>query len=76
MAESENLGELVQRYGFAKQKKLKLYGKEFELVSDPTIRQEDDVVVEARETGTEEVRQVQVPRNVVEMAKSSRSRRK
>jgi hypothetical protein len=76
MAESENLGELVQRYGFAKKKKIKLYGKEFELVSDPANRQGDDVVVEAREKGSEDVRQVQVPRNVVEMAKSTRSKRK
>ena len=76
MAKPENLGELVQRYGYAKKKKIKLYGKELELVSDPTNLQGDDVFVDAREEGTERVRPVQVPRNVVEMAKSSRPRRK
>jgi len=76
MAKPENLGELVQRYGYAKKKKIKLYGKELELVSDPTNLQGDDVFVDAREEGTEQVRPVQVPRNVVEMAKSSRPRRK
>jgi hypothetical protein len=76
MANQKNLGELVKRYGYAKKQKVKLYGKELELVSDPTNREGEDVFVEAREKGSEHVRQVQVPRNVVEMAKGSRSRQK
>jgi hypothetical protein len=76
MANPENLGELVQRYGYAKKQKVKLYGKELELLSDPTNREGEGVFVDAREKGSEHVRQVQVPRNVVETAKSSRSRRK
>jgi len=75
MAKTENLGALVQRYGYAKKQKVKLYGKELELVSDPTDREGEEVFAEAREKGSEHVRQVQVPRNVVEMAKSNRSRR-
>lgn len=71
MANPEKLGEAVKRYGYAKKKKIKLYGKEMELVSDPTSRK-DDVFVEAREEGTDNVRQVQIPRNVVEMAKGGR----
>ena len=76
MPKPENLSELVQRYGYAKKKKIKLYGKKLELVSDPMNRQGDDVFVDAREEGTEHVRPVQVPRNVVEMAKRSRPGRK
>lgn len=76
MAKPGNLGEDVQRYGYAKKKKVKLYGKELELVSDPTNREGDNVFVDAREKGAEHVREVQVPRNVVEMAKNSRPRRK
>lgn len=76
MAQTENLSELVSRYGYAKKNKIKLYGKELELISDPTNQQGDDVFVDAREEGTEHVRPVQVPRNVVEMAKNSRPRRK
>ena len=72
MAKAEKLSEDVQRYGYAKKKKIKLYGKELELVSDPINRKDDDVFVDAREEGTDNVRQVQVPRNVVEMAKASR----
>lgn len=76
MAKPENLGELVQRFGYAKKQKVKLYGKELELVSDPVNRDGEDVFVEAREKASEGVRQVQVPRNVVEMAKASRPSKK
>jgi hypothetical protein len=72
MAKPEKLGDAVKRYGYAKKKKIKLYGKELELVSDPVNRQDDDVFVDAREEGSDNIRQVQVPRNVVEMAKGGR----
>ena len=72
MAKTEKLGEEVKRYGYAKDKKIKLYGKELELVSDPVNPEHDDVFVDAREEGTDNIRQVQVPRNVVEMAKGGR----
>jgi len=69
MPKPENLGEAVQRYGFAKKQKFKLYGKELEIVSDPVNAEGEDIFVDALEKGTEDVRRVQVPRNVVEMAK-------
>jgi len=72
MAKPEKLGDAVKRYGYAKKKKIKLYGKELELVSDPVYRQDDDVFVDAREEASDNIRQVQVPRNVVEMAKGGR----
>lgn len=75
MAIPEKLDEAVKRYGYAQKKKVKLYGKQLELVSDPVNRQGDDVFVDAREEGTDHVRQVQVPRNVVEMAKGSRRKK-
>src|SRR5262245_15176018 len=71
MAETEKLHEAVKRYEYTKKKKIKLYGKELELVSDPVHRQEDDVFVDSREEGTDNIREVQVPRNVVQMAKGS-----
>ena len=76
MAKPANLLEAVQRFGYAKTKKIKLYGKELELVSDPINRQGDDVFIDAREKRTGQVKEVQVPRNIVEMAKSSTSGRK
>lgn len=75
MAKAEKLDEAVKHYGYAKKKKIKLYGKKLELLSDPVNREDDDVFVDAREEGTDHVRQVQVPRNVVQMAKgASRSK--
>jgi len=75
MANQEKLGEAVKRYGYGKKKKIKLYGKELELVSDPVNRQGDAVFVDAREKGTDSVNEVQLPRNVVEMAKGARRKR-
>jgi hypothetical protein len=72
MVKSDKIGEEVKHYGYAKQKKIKLYGKQLELVSDPVNKKDDDVFVDAREEGTDNVRQVQIPRNVVEMAKTVR----
>ena len=72
MANPEKLGEEVKRYGYSKNQRIKLYGKGLELVSDPVNTEDDNVFVDAREDGTDKVRQVQVPRNVVEMAKSVR----
>jgi len=76
MANAEKLGEEVKRFGYEKSKKIKLYGKELELVSDPVNPKDDTVLVEAREKGTDNVRQVQVPRNVVEMAKGGRQKKR
>jgi len=70
MANQEKLGEGVRRYGYAKNQKIKLYGKELELVTDPVNPQDDDVFVDAREQDTDDVRHVQVPRNIVQMAKA------
>ena len=61
MANLEKLGEEVKRYG-----------KELQIVSDPVNRQDDSIFVDAREKGTDNVRQVQVPRTVVEMARNGR----
>jgi len=61
VANLEKLGEEVKRYG-----------KELQIVSDPVNRQDDSIFVVAREEGTDNVRQVQVPRTVVEMARNGR----
>jgi hypothetical protein len=75
MANPEKLGDAVKRYGYEKKKKIKLYGKELELVSDPVNKEDDHVFVDAREKGSDQVRPVQVPQNVVHMAKSVRKKK-
>ena len=72
MTNPQKLSEAVGRHGYAKKKKIKLYGKKLEIVSDPVNPEDDDVFVGAREEGTDHVRQVQVPKNVVRMAKGDR----
>jgi len=72
MANPEKLSEAVKRYGYATKKRIKLYGKELEVLSDPVEQQDEDVFVDALEQGTDSVSRVQVPRNVVEMAKAGR----
>ena len=54
MSNAEKLGEAIQRYGYNKKKKIKLYGKKMELVSDPVNPGDDKLYVEARAEGTEE----------------------
>ncbi len=75
MSDSEKLGEAVKRFGYSKKKKVKLYGKKLELVSDPVTRHDDEVSIDAREEGTDDVRQVQIPRNIVQMAQGGRRRK-
>jgi len=55
MAKQEKLGEEVKRYGYSKNQKIKLYGKGLEIVSDPVNPEDDNVFVEAREEGADEV---------------------
>jgi len=76
MANSEELGKEVKRYGYTKSKKIKLYGRELEIVSDPVNTDDSNVFVDAREEGSDNVKRVQVPRNVVEMAKSTRQHKR
>jgi hypothetical protein len=70
MSVPEDLSEAVKRHGYAKKKKIKLYWQKLEVVSDPVKRQGDDVFVSAKEEGASVVKQVQVPRNIVTMAKA------
>ena len=69
MAKPEILEEAIRRYGNEKNKKIKLYGKELDLVSDPINPDDETIVVEGKERGSANVKQVQVPLSVVEMAK-------
>ena len=72
MASPNRLAEDVKRFGYAKTNTIKLYGRELQLVSDPVNRRGDEVFVDAREEGTDRISQVQIPRNVVQMAKNAR----
>lgn len=63
-----NLSERLKRLGFSKEKQLKLYGKEFDLVSDPIVMGDELVFVDAIEKKSRQQRRIRVPLPIVHMA--------
>jgi len=66
------LCERLKRLGFARDSQMRLYGTQFELVSDPVIIGEHAVFVDAVETKTGEAVRVRIPLNIVNMATEDR----
>ena len=62
------LCDRLKRLGFSKENQLKLYGQEFDLVSDPIVIGEDLVFVDAIEKKSKQQRRVRVPLPIVHMA--------
>jgi hypothetical protein len=60
--------ERLKRLGFTRQNQVKLYGSQFELVSDPLIVDNDLVFVDAVEQKSGELRRVRIPLMIVRMA--------
>ena len=63
-----NLCDRLKRLGFSKENQLKLYGQEFDLVSDPIVMGDDLVFVDAIERKSRQQRRVRVPLPIVHMA--------
>jgi len=63
-----SLCERLKRLGFAQENQMRLYGQEFELLSDPLVMGEDLVFVDAVEKKSGQRRRVRVPLPVVQMA--------
>jgi hypothetical protein len=64
--------EMIKRLGYAQNNQMRLYGKVFELISDPVSVGEKLFFVDALERKTGLVRRVRIPLNVVYMAKEER----
>jgi hypothetical protein len=62
------LSERLKRLGFAQRNKMKLYGVELELVSDPIFGENDETYVDAIEKRSRQVRRVHIPLNILQMA--------
>jgi hypothetical protein len=62
------LSERLKRLGFAQQSRMKLYGVELELVSDPIFGENDETYVDAIEKRTQKVRRVGIPLNILLIA--------
>ena len=68
----DTLCETIKRLGYAKNNQVRLYGEEFDLVSDPVSVGENVVFVDALEQKSGQVRRVRIPPTIVQMARIKR----
>jgi hypothetical protein len=67
------LCERLKRLGFAQENRMRLYGQEFDLISDPFIVENDVVFVDAIERKSRMQRRVRIPLPIVHMATEKRT---
>ena len=67
------LCERLKRLGFAQENRMRLYGQEFDLISDPFIVGNDLVFVDAIERKSRLQRRVRIPLPIVHMASGERT---
>ena len=63
------LCERLKRLGYEKNKQLRMYGQEFDLISDPITIGEHLYVVDAIERKSRSFRRVRIPLPVINMAR-------
>lgn len=68
-----HLTERLKRLGFAPENQMRLYGQEFEVLSDPIVMGDELVFVDAVEKKTRQSRRVRIPLTIVNMAGGERS---
>lgn len=61
------LCERLKRLGYAQGKQVRMYGEEFQLVSDPIVIQDNSVVVDAIERKSGSFRRIGIPLSVTHM---------
>jgi hypothetical protein len=66
------LCERLKRLGFAQENQMKLYGLEFEFLSDPIVVEEDLILLDAVEKKSGQLRRVRIPLPIVKMARAER----
>lgn len=65
------LSQRLKRLGFSNASRMKLYGEEFDLVSDPIVETETVVFIDAVERRSHQPRRVRIPLNIVNMANAA-----
>ena len=63
-----HLSERLKRLGFTREKQIKLYGSQFELVGDPIVMSDNVVFFDAVEQKSGQLRRVRIPLTIVHMA--------
>ena len=66
-----NLSARLQRLGFTKGNRMKLYGEVFQLVSEPIFIADNVVLVDATEAKSGLSRRVRIPLPIVNMASAA-----
>ena len=72
MTETE-VGERLKQLGFTLESRVKLYGEEFELLSDPIVMGNGVIVVLAIEMRSKRLWHVRIPLTIVNMANERRA---
>lgn len=63
-----HLCERLKQLGFSRQNHIRLYGSQFEVVSDPLVISDDVVLLDAVERKSGESCRLRIPLNIVRMA--------
>jgi hypothetical protein len=71
--EHDSLCARLKGLGFAQGNQMKLYGQEFELLSELIVMGNNLVLVDAIERKSGQVRRVRIPLSMVKMARGERS---
>jgi hypothetical protein len=58
----------LKRLGFTREKQIKLYGSQFELVGDPVVMSDTVVFFDAVEQKSGQLRRVRIPLTIVHMS--------
>lgn len=58
----------LKQLGFSQENKMRLYGEEFEFLSDPIVIDDGGVFVDAREKRSRQTRRIRIPLPIVNMA--------
>jgi hypothetical protein len=70
--QADTLCETIKRLGYAQNNQVRLYGKVFDLVSDPVSVGENLVFIDALDRQSGQVRRVRIPPTIVQMARIKR----
>lgn len=62
----------LKQLGFTQENQMRLYGQEFEFLSDPIVMADDAVFVDAIEKRSRQTRRIRIPLPIVNMASSGR----
>jgi hypothetical protein len=62
--------EQLKRLGFRRECQMRLYGEEFQIVSDPIVVSENVVFVDAIEKTSDRPRRVRVPSTIINMLRA------